>query len=366
MNLLCKLGCLLAEGVLLSTTVQAATLNGTLEGGTLRWQNGYFDGSYLTLSNWQPVNGLQPTSEWVPGSFKSQPSTEITLTNGSDSVVTPLEVVGLDYGLGQASSVFASRGSPSFSGPSTCAVSEQQATTERVVGANCIASDSYQTESQSVMYTPFQFTRPVLDADNAAIAQQFMDEGVGSGLYSGTVHVNPAYYFKSPTGTWTYHQVLSVPITVRIRYEAARLEGIEVVGTGIMPALANDQNQTVSGEAYYDITASGFFTQGLKLSFEEKFYEMEWCGSEPNAVCDNPSADKTLPYSVDCISCGDESGPIVSNGVLQPVDGELIVGSGNTTNEIRFRLKTHYFAGADDIETGQYAGEFTVYFEEAL
>ncbi|MGF1683979.1 hypothetical protein L4D09_22505 [Photobacterium makurazakiensis] len=356
MNLLFKVSGLLVESLVLSASVQAATLNGTLEGETLRWQNGQVSGSYLTLSNWQPVNGLQPTSEWIPGTFMTQPATEVDLQNSIGELVTvPIKVVGLDYGLGQAADKFPHRGNPTFSGPGLCTPPvEQTATTARAIGHSCIASESYQTSSSSVMYTPFQFARPVLEADSQQIAQAFRSKGVGSGQYTGTVNVRPAYYFKSPTGTWTYRQSLLVPVIVRIRYEAARLESLTVEGNGDMLPIYNTIDNTVSGSTSFRVTAKGYFTQGVQLSFDDVPYQMS-LESDPQ---------QKLPYSISCTAC-DES-PIVTNGVLQLADGETVVGN-NGLDEFQFDLRAHYDdVGPSEIETGQYRGQFTVYFEEAL
>lgn len=334
----------------ISSGTHSATLNGILKGDTLHWLNAVDQGDYIALSNWQPLSGVRATSEWVPGTFMSQPPKTITLRSGLESVEIPFEVVGIEYGLGQGADKFTQRGNVPTS-MNRCSVSEQNNTFARVIGSRCVANESYKTEGE-LRYTPFQFVRPLLEVDEQALSDTFLESGVGSGQYSGTVMVSPAYGYKSQTGTWTYRQAPAVPMTLRISYEAARLESIQVTGNSEIIPQYNTEMQTVSGSTTFLVTAKGAFPQGINLTFESKAYEME-----------TDATDKTLPYSITCLACDDQ---VVVNS------GNLVVSEGETTvvddyNLVQFELKVHYDdITADQIETGRYSDEFTVYFEEAL
>ncbi|MCW8335439.1 hypothetical protein [Vibrio paucivorans] len=338
----------------LALSVNAATLNGVIEGQSLRWQNAQQQGEWLTLTNWQPISGIEPTSEWIPGTFMTQPGSEIILSNSNgEQVQIPFTVAGLEYGLGQAADVF-SLVPNGYLGGAVCADSELSATSAKVVGAQCVANQAYKTASSSLMYTPYQFVRPIYETNSEDIIAAFRDAGVGSGQYVGTTMVSPAYMFKSPTGTWTYRQASSVPMTVSLRYIAANLESVEVQGDGIIEPTYDTVNYTVSGETYFHVTAKGNFVQGVKLSFDDVDYSME-------AGIDEALP---LPYSISCIECEDTN--VVNEGVLQLHDGETVVGK-EQNESVSFKLRVHYDDVAGDrLETGQYRGEFNVYFEAAL
>lgn len=329
----------------------ASTLHGVIEGSQLWWNNGQSIGNYVALSNWKPINGLTPTHEWLPGTFLTSPNNIINLQGPGGDVNVEIDVAGLEYGLGQASSQFNGRGDPML-GSSPCNVSEQQGSTARLIGGNCVANESYVTSDSAIQYTPFQFIRPILEVDSNAIVQAFKNSGVVSGVYSGMVTVQPVYYFKSNTGTWTYRYAASVPMVVMIDYTAAGLDSVQVEGTGVMQPTYDTLNHKVSGDTLFNVVAKGSFTGGVQMTLDDVPYEMEFeSTSAPN-----------LPYSISCIGACSQS-QLVVDGIRQQPEA-LITGSDS---EVSFQLKVHYDAvDADKIETGQYRGEFAFYLEEAL
>lgn len=350
-NSLCKAS-LLALTLLCSSGVGAATLNGSLTGNTLTWLNGMSQGSNITLSNWQLVSNLQPTTEWVPGTFMGTPPATLTLLgNTGQSVEIPMQIVGLQYNLGQASGRF-SISAIAPPGYNTCGTSDQGGGIATVIGERCLAAKSYQASSA---YTPFQFARPVIALDDAALVSAFQAARVGSGQYTGTVMVSPAYGFRSPTGNWTYRKAMAVPVTLSLRYEAAMLSDITVSGSGVIPAQYDTRNHTVSGSTRYDVTAEGYFTDGLKLTFEDNM-DGEY------ALNPQSGSGKAIPYDIDCGLCSDSN--VVTNGVLNLSRGETqVLGTGST---LRFSFDISYNISAADIESGNYDDVFIVYFEENL
>ena len=339
----------------LPATSFAATLNGQLIGDQLRWSNGMErGGDMVVLTNWTPMNGLQPTQEWTPGTFIGTPPPTLTLSQGADSVDVPIKVAGVEYGLGQASSVFTQTGSP-IPGYTTCGESTQTPSVATLIGSNCVASQSYLSETKT--YTPFQFVRPILEVDEAVLIANFRERSLPSGQYTGTVYVRPVYAFRSPTGSWTYRNALSVPITVSIRYEAANLQDIRIIGDGVIDPQYDTTNHQVSGETFFRIIANGFFTEGLKMTIEpgeDGKYELEHT---------NASLGRVIPYSISCDACEDKN--IVVDGNAQLSDGMThIPGEGNN---ITYSLRVHYDkVTADSIDTGDYNDSFVAYFEENL
>ncbi|PSW20631.1 hypothetical protein C9I98_07215 [Photobacterium sanctipauli] len=335
--------------------VQAATLSGRLIGGELSWLNGMKQGDHVTLSNWQVMGNLQPTSEWVPGTFIGTPPKELEMTSDTGGDVTvPISVIGLEYGLGQASGIFTQQG-PAHPSYNICDDVSRTSGTARLIGSNCTAPFSYLSEGE--LYTPFQFARPILSVDEQDLVNAFRSKKQPSGVYVGTARVTPAYLFRSPTGNWTYRNAVSVPVTVQIRYEAANLESIEVLGNGVMPAEYDTANHQVSGSTEFIVKAQGYFTEGLQMTF------MDDGDGEFELDHTDTSLDASIPYSITCDDCDENR--IISEGKLLLTDGETYVpGEGNS---IEFVLRAHYNnIGAEQVETGNYSDAVIVLFEERL
>ncbi|MEI6858746.1 MAG: hypothetical protein V5788_02980 [Shewanella sp.] len=327
----------------------ASTLNGVIRGDTLSWTNGMtVEDDVITLSNWQIISGLQPTTAWAPGTFIGETPSSLTLIGEGQTFDIDIKVVGLQYNLGQAASHFLANASESAPGFSRCQSSELGSSIATVIGESCLAEGVY---TSGDMYSPFQFARPLIKIDEGALMAAFEDSGVGSGQYSGTMMVSPFYNFRAPSGTWTYRKAMSLPVTLSLRYEPAFLTSIVVSGNGIMPAVYDKTNQTVSGEAVFNITATGFFTDGLKLTFEDDDFHL--MGEE---------TDTQIPYSITCTLC--ENLDIVIDGDMQLV-GEETVASVNG-EIIDFAIKVHYDAKGADVESDTYNDSFTVMFEENL
>ena len=328
----------------------AATLHGEIEGVDLRWNNGQVSGDYVTLSNWSPMSGLEPTHEWVPGTFLSATSDKMVLQGPAGDVEIDFKVSGIEYGLGQANAHFTDRGT-GFPG-SRCDVSIQQSGTAKVLGSNCSANESYKTTSATERYTPFQFARPIISIDEQALVQSLADAGSVAGVYTGMVTVQPVYHFKSASGTWTYRYAATVPIILQLQYNPAELQSLDVQGSGIIEPVYDTLNHQVSGETYFEVMAKGVFTKGIKLTLDDIAYELE---HEDDGV-------SAIPYSISCLgSC--EFNQLVSSGQLN--HSETTVTGGDT--EVSFQLRVHYDdLEANQIETGTYRDEFTIYVEEAL
>lgn len=334
---------------------ESATLNGVLNGDELRWTNAIEQGGYYTLSNWQPVSGLAPTTEWSPGTFIGQPLSELTMTNGfAEQVTVNIQLAGIQYGLGGAASHFTQRGQV-ISSINLCDNTQQSQDSAIVIGHDCIANESYLASSS---YTPFQFVRPILALNKMDIVQAFQNADLPSGTYTGTIFARPAYIFRTPTGSWTYRNALSVPISVSIRYEAANLLSVSTIGTGVMQPRYDTTKNTVSGEAIFAVQTIGFFTNGIKLTFSDDDGDNQFLLDH-----EDPALDSHIPYSIDCPKC--EVQEIVKDGKLMVDNGETILqGEGK---EINFILRSHYDSvGVNQVETGMYRDTFVVYFEENL
>lgn len=330
----------------LSPFSNALTLNAKLTGEELVWRNGMHVNGYLTSTNWQVLGGLSPTKEWSPGTFISAPMTEVTLSNGGDSVTIPIEVSGMQYGLGAAADKFPNQ--IASSGGTLCSEFQLEAVTASVIGSGCSAGNAYQG---TTFYTPFQFARPLVTFDETALVNAFKAASVPEGTYSGTITTSPFYMYRSQGGAWTYRQFGPMPLTVQISYVPAFLTNVRVIGDGVMTTTYDTVNYSVSGEATFNIQATGLFTSGLKLTFENRAYELK-----------HSELSNRIAYDVTCPLCTDVS--IVKDGALQLLGEETVVpGTGSV---IAFDLFVEFDASHSEVETGHYTDSFVVYFEENL
>ncbi|EGQ8057180.1 hypothetical protein HPX47_004638 [Vibrio alginolyticus] len=315
-------------------------------------------GNQVTMSNWQVMDGLQPTTEWAPGTFLGAPSSAVTLTNalGGDTVSVDIDIVGLQYNLGDVAGRFSETGISLGKG---CETSEYDGGVFTIMGSNCVGN----VMRSSAMLTPFHFVRPIIELDKTAIIDAFHDAKASSGQYIGTTMVRPFYVFKTPTGSLTYRHGVAIPITFSFRYEASSLESLQVQGDGMMYPTYDNVKHTVSGATKYRVTAKGFFSNGLKMTFSSAdgdAYQLNY--TEDTSV---KSTHTPIPYSVFCRQCTVPT--VVKDGVMQMPDSEATANVGTISDviEVNFDVLFHDIE-AKDVETGAYRGSFTVLFEENL
>ncbi|HHC7130288.1 TPA: hypothetical protein ACN37W_004104 [Vibrio parahaemolyticus] len=354
-RLICNCGLIL---FLFASNTFATTITGRIKGGDLFFLNGInLSGDQMTTSNWQPLETLQPTIEWAPGTFMGSPSGNVTLTNTEsegESVSVDIDVVGLQYNLGDSAAHFHET---TVSSGHKCLTSEYDGAVVTVVGDFCIGN----AMSSDTMFTPFHFLRPIIELDKTAIVDAFRAAKVSSGQFVGTTMVRPFYAFKSPTGSLTYRNGIAIPIHFSFFYEASSLESLWVTGDGVMQPKYDSVLHTVSGGTKYRVIAKGMFSSGLKLTFsssDEDGYQLSYVDDESLLP---------IPYSIFCRQCENQN--VVVDGELQVVDGETVASMIDTSSsdsiDLNFDVSFHDIA-ASDVETGAYRGSFVVLFEENL
>ncbi|EPA8652451.1 hypothetical protein ACQ7RL_003924 [Photobacterium damselae] len=345
----------------------AMTIQGTIKDGTIKWHNGIRQNSYLTLSNWQIISGLYPTTEWKPGSYLSISGInegEITLKNASSSISIPLKVAGTQYGLGEAASKFSIENSPGGVFPE-CQSSSLNSDLAFVFGDNtCVSKKSYKSNTA---YTPFHFVRPLIDIDDNRIIEAFNDPSLTKGNYIGTVMITPMYIFKSPTGSWTYRTSTPIPLNISISYSGSQLIDFEVFGDGIIRPFYNLEPQTITGLTKYQVNFQGVFSEGSKINM--KLLEPKSGKFELVADDKSISEDKSkIPYSIKCKgeSCRDNMFVDFNGNMLLP-GGLSFLQAKKDTREISFELEIAYKnIPKSSIDTGRYSNAFTIIFENEM
>lgn len=345
-NLFRKL--LLCSVFFLSPLAHSLTLNANLTGEQLVWKNGIRVNDYLTSSNWQVLGGLPPTKEWTPGTFIAKPQEEIVLSNGTDKVTIPIDVSGMQFGLGAAANKFPERVDTSSS---ACSQFQLRDATAAVVGSGCSAGVAYKGAEY---YTPFQFSRPLVKFSDSEVVKAFGNSGVPEGVYSGHITVSPFYMYRSQGGAWTYRQFGPTPLSVRVRYIPSFLTNIQVLGNGLMTPAYDTKNHKVSGLTGFKVKANGLFTSGVKLTFDDR--------PKGGYKLQHSEINSSIAYDVRCQACTKQQ--IIQDGTLQLPNAETIVqGSGSL---IAFDLLVEFESDVSDVESGLYTDNLVVYFEANL
>lgn len=339
----------------------AASLNAVLQGSeqnaTIDWLNGVSQGGYITTSYWPLAPQLQPTEKWVPALTTQGAPTQVTLTNGDQSITSAISISGLEYNLGSAASKFVDKAVPAYVGAKRCNTMTTTQTTRLLGAANssCVGDRMYMTRSgQSV--TPFQFIRPIFKLDN--LLNDFVHSDVSSGTYRGHISFNSRFLFASANGRLTYR---NIPITLglSIRYKREYITEVVVSGGDYIKPVYDTEQNTVSGANIYNVDVKGLFTGGLQLTFDNP-------SGDNGYYLKADEGDTRIPYSIRCIECSEPS--VVDQGNLQLTYGRTTVpGSGEAQSFMSFNLALSYRnIKQADVETSVYRDTFTMLLQPIL
>lgn len=352
-----------------SSSVFSMALNGQIKDGTIKWDNGVRIDSYLSLSNWQIISGLQPTEEWKPGSIVSVTgivNEKIKLKNSNGDVIKiPFDISGIQYGLGDSGSKFEIISSAGSSFP-TCDRSVITPSKAIVIGKKCAAKESYRTKN-GFGFTPFHFARPLISMKDSDVIEAFNDPSLTKGIFKGTVNIVPMYFFKSPTGTWTYRTTTPIPLDISIRYNGSQMLGFEVIGNGVITPNYEREKKIVSGMTEFKVKFTGVFSRGTKINMKllEPGSRLFTLNATDTSI---PSGKDKIPYGIYC------EGKSCNDNYLVNTNGEMVVPGGNSylnafesSREISFTLGVEYKnIPMNKVATSQYRDSFTIIFENEM
>lgn len=344
-----------------ATHVLAASLNGVLQGSeqnaTIDWLNGINQAGYITTSYWPFAPLQQPTDKWVPALVTQGAPSQVTLTNGKQSITSTINILGLEYNLGSAAGKFDDMAVPASVGAKRCDTITTSQTTRLLGAANssCVGDRMYITRSgQSV--TPFQFIRPIFKLDN--LLNDFVDSDVGSGTYRGNISFTSRFLFASANGLLTYRNI-PISLGFSIRYKREYITEIVVSGGDYIKPMYDTDENIVSGANTYNVDVKGLFTDGLQLTFD-------------NSAGDNgyylkaDKGDTRIPYSIFCRECSEPA--VVDQGDLQLTYGRTKVqGTESPQAFMHFSLRVSYSdIKQADVDTTVYRDSFTMLLQPIL
>ncbi|WP_421187456.1 hypothetical protein [Aeromonas enteropelogenes] len=324
----------------------AMTVEADITGESLRWvsaQSSFDDG--VTPSVWDTPPQLVPASAFVPGA-STLDSMNISLVGPEGrSVPLSLALLGMEYSSPEATGLIADgRGgaSVSFNGGLV-----------QVQGRGL--GDKQVTLGSEV--TPFTHARPVFSlGSNSTILQAFKDAKAIPGVYITQVSLPQVYEYVR--GGVRIRYTWALPLSIYITYAPSVLNDITLVSPtlGHMTTRYYHRGgvQYVAGNALYNGTATGYFTNGLRLRMKT--------GNVYHMVGDD---DTRIPFSVTCTAC--EHTQLVDN------KGDLVFADLTTTgttiarpnsSTISFVINID-FADVDisTLRTGAYHGAFSMLFE---
>jgi len=321
-------------GCFFSSLSWAFSLQVHVVGKQVRWDNAITHSHGLVPSFWQPTHNLTPTTNWQPGSFASTPPSTIVVNSGAESASLPINFKGFEYHTGSSN--------PTVSNVAGSCIGSFSSPIALIVGNNCLGA--YQLSTLDSV-TPFAFIRPIFEVDDKQITDAF--EGKPSGNYRGSTSITQFYQFNF--GGITTKREISHTVFFDFNYEAASLNTVTITGNGVITPDYNLRADRVWGKTDYDVTAEGWFTNGLKLSLNP--------GRSKKYAMNGPN-NSLLPYSILCTGCNDNL--IVEKGD-EIISTTLIPGSD--TNSITFKIHTEYDEQHSSLEIGDYSDQYILIFE---
>ncbi|WP_129504144.1 hypothetical protein [Aeromonas veronii] len=326
--------------------VQAMTVEADIKGDTFRWVSAQssFNGA-VTPSVWATPAQLVPASGFVPGATVLN-SLPLSLVGPEGrNVLLTLTLQGLEYNSPEAVGMSTDNGGGS-------ATVDLSGTLVQVKG-NGLGNKRI---ALSAEVTPFTHVRPVFSlGSNQAIIQAFRDANAAEGTYTSQVLLPQVYEYER-NGVRIRHN-WTLPLTVTINYQPSLLTSVTLSSAtlGVMSARYYRQGGVsyVAGDAVYTGTASGYFSNGLRLKMKSgDIYQMQ-------------GADSTsIPFSVTCDACTQQQ--LVDKGKLTFADlannGTAI--KGDRTSQINFSIRLDFTdVEVSTLRTGAYRGSFSILFE---
>ncbi len=334
----------IAAFIALMTTnmAQAAfEVRAEVKAGGVRWDNVTRYNGKMLPSKWETPPMLQASEAWAAATFSGSPPTEMTLIGGNRNTSISIDISGVQYnttGIEFAQSANTVGGGCSFDEVSLPVVT--------VEGPSCVSSVRLINKQKS---SPFIFLRPIFDIDESEIVSAL--NGLPEGLYSASVPVNIRYYYEND-GIITYRNINQL-ILFSFDYQPVQLESVFVNGDGVMTPAYDTIGKRITSTTSFDITANGYFNDGIVLTMPQQTYEL----------VNSDSSGVVIPYSIHCAQC--DLGNLVNEGQLMYRTAAISEGAGVQTS-INFTLDFDYDIEGSSAVSGDYFDEVTIMLEPGI
>lgn len=343
---------LFALGLIFSTSSNALTINISVKGQDVRYDNSrdWGRGYYVTTTS-EIFSSLEPTKKWVPAMQLVNKS--VTLTGpSSEQVTVEVLVQGLEFDWGSLSNLTATNDKLGMeSGYCSNSTATSMTTILNNSMSSCISSAAIISKSGKENI-PFYFVRPIFEIKELLTSL----EGKPEGVYVGSVKVPFRYYFYNSMSIFTYRNLL-LNLTFQVNYIPEVFTSLIVTpeNGGVMPPQYG--SGTVKGETRFNIEALGYFNTGIKMKFDT---------SKDYSLTHTSQAEEKIPYYVHCDTCDDkviidEKGKMTTS-VLNNA-GVVLAPVGSDKTKINYNLTVGYSdKTVNEVVTGGYSDSFVVVF----
>ncbi|WP_439147986.1 hypothetical protein [Vibrio sp.] len=313
-----------------------------VESNTVHWDNVTLYKGKKLPSAWGTPPSLQASEAWAAGTFAVKPQSSMRLIGGSGGGSQPIaiDILGVQY---NTSGIKLAQSTNQGGGGT---IDEVQLPIVTVTGASCVSNTRLINEGQS---SPFIFFRPMFDIEESDIIKAL--NGQAEGIYSASVPLIIRYYYEND-GIKTYRNINEV-ILFSFDYQPVQLDSVTVRGDGIMNPIYNTAQKKISANTSYDITANGYFNNGIVLTMPQRDYQL----------VNTENTSMVIPYNVQCAQCGNAN--LVNEGQLKQQTSAISKGAGVQT-DVNFTLKFDYDIEGSSVISGDYSDTIRIMLEPGI
>ncbi|WP_372384026.1 hypothetical protein AB8613_14910 [Vibrio sp. BS-M-Sm-2] len=328
----------------MSQSHAAFEIRATVSGGVINWDNMTHTSGLNAMvpSTWGTPPMLQAVESWTPASLGGG---QQFITNGwVDASTSPVQVVGMEYNTTGAEFSKLQSGM----GNNSCIHDSVKLPIIQLTGINCISETKL---SAKVKTEPFVFYRPIITLNDNDILSSL--EGKKQGVYSIQIKFMIRHYYEN-NGIRTYRNI-NETVIMMFNYFPVQLDNIIVQGDGEMDPQYDVVNRKVSAQTKFDITANGYFSDGIQLTLLN--------GESDYHLVHQTERNVLIPYSIDCAGCSNNI--MVEKGKLLHNTTQIGQGGGTKT-AITFELNFRYNYNGEILSSGRYEDQVTIMLEPRI
>lgn len=342
--------------VMTSYPTTAMTIDAEINGDTVRWlsaQSSPDDG--ISPSQWATPERLVPAGSFTPGGNLLDSMMVNMVGDNRSSVALNMRLLGMEYNSPEAV------GMTSDSGGGVANVTLSGGLV-RVKGQG-LGNGRIGLSSE---VTPFTHVRPIISlGSSSSIISAFRDANAPSGLYITQVSL-PQMYEYERAGVRIRHN-WPLTLTLKINYTASVMTSVNISSptAGVITPHYYYRGgvKYASGNVIYNIAASGYFTNGLRLRMSPHDTGAYFLSSPDSSS----RTGMKIPLSVRCNACDQKI--LVENGSLKLSDlttnGTLIPGVNKPM--IPFSIHTEFSeVNTTELTLGTYIGSYSILLEPGL
>lgn len=324
----------------------AAEFSASIKGRQVQWLSLSSVTEGQAPSYWDIPLNLPAARTVIPGGVTNTEAQRITVSFGSKAVQLPITIKGMSY---RVSSVASEATIPGSS--KTTRAGNEVFVTGNGIGDKAVTLNAL--ESPITHYRPYLST-----IDSAVWDLAFKNANAPKGRYQGTLPVTALYDYIRDGVRIRYTLVFS--LTVKVDYTPQFLHEITVAGNDAM-ILEYHYPLKVSGRTSYEVTASGYFADGV------------WVGlvgpdSGEHFSLKSATTDKAIKYSVICRQGCVGDNRIIANG--QPIINTTTKRARIEASEVeraRATLEVSFDPISElEFKGDTYTGKFTLLFEARI